>query len=368
MPTLRDVATPALVLDRGILERNLARMRRAVGHHGVTLRPHCKTAKSADVARLATAGGDGITVSTIAEAEYFAAAGFRDILIAVATTADKLRRLDDLLAQGIHLTVLTDDATVAAAIAATLGPLRSLIEVDCGERRSGVAPDGEALLEVATALGSTLAGVLTHAGHSYRARGAAEFALVAEQERSAAVTAATRLRAAGFPVEIVSVGSTPTALYAEHLDGVTEVRAGVYMFGDLFQAAIGSCTQEQIAITVLATVIGHRQDDGLLLLDAGALALSKDRGTADTAADAGFGLVWDLDGRASYGAARVERVYQEHGLAVSGHGWPWDALPIGARVRIAPNHACITAAAHDRYQVVDGGIDIVGEWDRCRGW
>src|SRR5690606_14821983 len=242
-----------------------------------------------------------------------------------------------------------------------------LVEVDCGENRSGVDPEGAELLDVAAALGESLAGVITHAGHSYRVRGAAEFARIAEQERSAAVRAGERLGAAGMRVDTVSVGSTPTALFAEHLDGVIEMRAGVYMFGDLFQAAIGSCSEDDIAGSVLASVIGHRREQGLLILDAGALALSKDRSTETTERDAGFGLVVDLDGQPRFGRAIITRVNQEHGMATCENGWPWELLPVGSRVRILPNHACLTAAAHGKNQVVEG-TEIVAEWGRCRGW
>jgi D-serine deaminase-like pyridoxal phosphate-dependent protein len=367
MPTLDTLPTPALILDRSKLIRNLERMRTAVAGHNVTLRPHLKTAKSVEVARLATAGGSGaITVSTIAEAEYFAAHGFHDILLGVSITPDKLQRLAPLISQGAKVTVVTDRADVAAAV--VRAGLPALIEIDSGERRSGVLPDDPELLAIAQALGTSLAGVLTHAGHSYLGHSAEDFARIAEQERSAVVVAAERLRSAGHTVATVSVGSTPTALYAEHLDGVTEVRAGVYMFGDLFQAAIGSCGRDDIAVTVLSSVIGHRRDEGLLLLDAGALALSKDRSTANTHLDEAFGVVWDIDGQPRYGIARVERVYQEHGIAACQGDWPWDELPIDTRVRIAPNHACITSAAYDRYHVVDGGRDVVAEWERCRGW
>lgn len=364
MPSLEHLPTPALILDRGKLDRNLARMQSAVSRHGVTLRPHLKTAKSAAIARQATAGGNGaITVSTAPEAEYFAGHGFTDILLAVTTTPDKLPRVRAISA---NVTVLADRADVAHAIASA--GMRALIEIDCGERRSGLLPDDPQLLRVATALGASLAGVLTHAGHSYLGRSASEFAAIAEEERNAVVAAAGRLREAGHSIDVVSVGSTPTALHAAHLDGVTEVRAGVYMFGDLFQAAIGSHSRDDIALTVLSSVIGHRRDEGLLLLDAGALALSKDRSTASTELDEQFGVVWDIDGMPRYGVARVQRVYQEHGLAVCQGTWPWGDLPIDTRVRIAPNHACLTAAAHDRYHVVDGGREVVAEWDRCRGW
>jgi D-serine deaminase-like pyridoxal phosphate-dependent protein len=207
--------------------------------------------------------------------------------------------------------------------------------------------------------------VLTHAGHSYAGRSVDDMARIAEAERAGVVRAAERLRAAGHPAPIVSMGSSPTALHAQHLDGVTEVRAGVYMFGDLFQAEIGTNDLDAIALTVLTSVIGRRP--GRLLVDAGGLALSKDRSTADAPRDYGFGLVLDPAGRRSHGDAIVRRAYQEHGVVEADPGFPLD-LPIGARLRIAPNHTCMTAAAHDRYFVVEGSDEIVAIWPRVNGW
>jgi len=179
------------------------------------------------------------------------------------------------------------------------------------------------------------------------------------------VRAAERLRAAGHVVPIVSMGSSPTALHARRLAGITEVRAGVYMFGDLFQAEIGTHGMDDIALTVLASVIGRRP--GQLLVDAGALALSKDRSTEAAPKDYGFGLVLDLDGKPGHGDAIVRRAYQEHGVVESDPRCPLD-LPIGAKLRIAPNHTCMTAAAHDRYHVVEGGDEVVAIWSRVNGW
>ena len=198
---------------------------------------------------------------------------------------------------GASVIVLTDDLDTAGAIAAYRQPPRVLIEIDTGEGRGGVAPDDDLLLEIAERLGPHLAGVMTHAGHSYAGRNAADMARIAEAERAGVVRAAERLRAAGHPAPIVSMGSSPTALHAQHLDGVSEVRAGVYMFGDLFQAEIGTHDLDQIALTVLTSVIGRRP--GRLLVDAGGLALSKDRSTADAPKDYGFGLALDLAGRAA---------------------------------------------------------------------
>jgi D-serine deaminase-like pyridoxal phosphate-dependent protein len=366
---LDELQTPSLILDRSRLLRNIARMRDRLRQHAVTFRPHLKTAKSAAVARLAIEGqAGGITVSTLAEAEYFAAHDFRDITLAAGITPVKLDRVADLVNQGIGMTVITDDPDTASSIAAHPAPIRALVEVDSGENRGGVDAESGALLITARALGTKLAGVLTHGGHSYGGRSVADMQRIAEEERWAAVTAATRLRDAGLACDVVSVGSTPTATHGKRWDGVTEMRAGVYMFQDLFQAEIHSCSRDEIALTVLASVIGRRPGENRILLDAGALALSKDRSTERTGHDLGFGLVWGLDGSPAYGECRVERTYQEHGIAIGDSPLPFDQLQVGARVRVAPNHACLTAAAYDRYHVVDGGADIVDVWDRINGW
>ncbi len=364
--TLDDLPTPCLLLDRSILTRNIARMARIAGRQGVPLRPHMKTAKSAEIARLALEGQPGgITVSTLAEAEYFTAHGITDILYAVAIAPAKLATVGRLAAAGAAITLVTDDPETASLLGAHPAARRVLIEIDSGEGRSGVAPDDGMLLDLAARLGDRLAGVLTHAGHSYGARDAAELTRFASQERDAAVAAALRLRQAGHAAPIVSVGSSPTATHADHLAGVTELRAGVYMFGDLFQAEIGTHAAGDIAMTVLTTVIGRRP--GRLVIDAGALALSKDRSTASTPNDYGFGLVLDRQGRRAYGPATVGHAYQEHGVIVRDEAGEPD-LAVGTRLRIAPNHACLTAAAHDRYYVIDGTEAVVATWRRVNGW
>ena len=183
---LDDLPTPCLVLDRGILKRNIDTMARRLARHGVPLRPHMKTAKSIDVARLAIAGQPGgITVSTLAEAEYFASHGITDILYAVGITPQKLDQVAKLNSAGAGVIVLTDDPDTAGAIAAHVRPPRALIEIDCGEGRGGVLPGDDLLLEIAARLGPCLAGVMTHAGHSYAGRSAEDMARIAEAERAA---------------------------------------------------------------------------------------------------------------------------------------------------------------------------------------
>ncbi len=366
--TLDELPTPCLVLDRGILQRNLDVMARALARHEVPLRPHMKTAKSIDVARMATAGQPGgITVSTLAEAEYFVGYRIYDILYAAGITPQKLQRVVDLNRFGADVIVITDDRDMAAIIAAYGTPPRTLIEVDTGEHRGGISPDGPELMDLAARLGPALAGVMTHAGHSYAGRSVAEMAAIAEIERAGIVRAAERLRMAGYKAPIASMGSSPTALHAAHLGGVTEVRAGVYMFGDLFQAEILTHGLDDIAVTVLTSVIGRRPKENTILIDAGGMALSKDRSTAATVIDYGFGLALNLLGQRRYGRTIVERAYQEHGVIVGDPACKID-LPIGSKLRIAPNHTCMTVAAHDRYHVVDGSDDVIAIWPRVNGW
>ncbi|MDP3768059.1 MAG: DSD1 family PLP-dependent enzyme, partial [Dehalococcoidia bacterium] len=211
---------------------------------------------------------------------------------------------------------------------------------------------------------------LTHAGESYGRQGGVGLAEAAEGERLAAISAAQVLRSHGHVAPVVSVGSTPTAHFARNLVGVTEVRAGVFQFFDLVMHGIGVCAVDDIAISVLATVIGRRPEKGWILIDAGWMAMSRDRGTQRQPVDQGYGLVCDIDGK-PWSDLMVDDASQEHGIIKlrPGSGATLPALAIGDRVRILPNHACATGAQHDIYQVVENGSrDVVGKWSRMRGW
>jgi D-serine deaminase-like pyridoxal phosphate-dependent protein len=371
--------TPTLILDKARLTRNIDAMTTRVRELGVDLRPHLKTAKSADVARLAVAGhAGGITVATLAEAEYFFDNGFKDMTYAACIVPAKLDRVAALAVKGADLKLITDNADIARAIAdytpAGDVRLKVLAEIDCGEHRTGVLPNGPDLMEIAGILDAApkvdLEGVLTHAGHSYAGRSIDAIADVAEEERSAVVMAAERLREKGLPCPTVSTGSTPCVIHARDASGVTEVRPGVHMFGDMFHAGLGTRKIDEIAVTVLASVIAHRRDDNQLYIDAGGLALSKDRATAafDGAADCGFGRVCDAGTAEPIADLYVLSVHQEHGLVVGKDPLPFEQLPVGAMVRVMPNHVCMTAAAYDEYQVIDDGTEIVDTWGRCSGW
>jgi D-serine deaminase-like pyridoxal phosphate-dependent protein len=373
-----DLETPCLLLDADKLAANVAGMRERLDRLGVSLRPHLKTAKSLDVARIAMASPSGpATVSTLKEAEYFAAGGVRDLIYAVGIAPQKLDRVGAIRRrQGADLAIVVDSIEQAAAVSAWSrgngDPLPVLIEVDADGHRSGVDPrDAEQLVAIGRVLaeGASLRGVLLHAGDSYGLNDPAALATAAEAERRAALTAASVLRTAGLPCPVVSVGSTPTARYAANLDGITEVRAGVFMIGDLFQAGVGSCGIDDIALTVLTTVIGHQREKGWIITDAGWMALSRDRGTARQAVDQGYGVACDLAGR-PYPNLIVRDANQEHGiLAVRpGASAPLPDLPIGARLRILPNHACATGAQHDGYHAVVSGRLTGAVWPRINGW
>ncbi len=375
--TLDDLPTPALILDRAILRRNLKRMSERMARAGVALRPHLKTAKSVQIGRMATEGHDGrITVSTLAEARYFANGGFKDILYGVGVVPSKLAAIAEIRRGGVNLRCVTDNVAVARAIAeaAKAGDTFSVfIEIDSGGSRAGLPyPALPGLLDIARVLheapGVELAGVMTHAGHSYHQSTPDGVAQVAEQERLAIVTAAQKIRAAGMPCPIVSGGSTPTAVHSKNFEGITEMRPGVYVFNDLDQEYIGSCGAGDLALSVLASVIGHYPHRNQMLVDAGALALSKDISAQEFQPKVGYGTIVDAPVR----DMAVIECSQEHGFVAAGDPIPYGNMPVGTRVRILPNHACITAAAYDKYYVVDsdldGGKSVVDVYDRINGW
>lgn len=373
--TLDDLPTPELLLDHPRLLRNIQRLRTRLDGSGVAFRPHLKTVKCVPIARLMMSQPAGpATVSTLQEAEEFAAAGVTDLLYAVGIAPQKLPRVEDLLRRGVDLAVILDSEAQAHAVvnASHTTPIPVLIEIDTDGHRAGLHPEDPRLLDVGRILhlgGATLRGVMTHAGGSYGAVGEAALASIAEAERSGAVRAAERLRAAGLPSPVVSIGSTPTAFFAQSFAGVTEVRAGVYAFFDLVMAGLGVCKIEDIALSVLATVIGRQRNTGLLIIDAGWMALSADRGTAKQSVDQGFGLVCKMDGT-PYPDLTVVQANQEHGLLGLRSGSTADMpdLEIGSRVRILPNHACATASQYPAYSVLQGAA-VIARWPRVQsGW
>jgi D-serine deaminase-like pyridoxal phosphate-dependent protein len=374
---LAELATPAALVDGTRMQRNIVRMQSHIDALGVRFRPHVKTTKCLPVvqAQLA-AGARGITVSTLKEAEQFHAAGIDDILYAVGIVPAKLPKAAALRRAGCALKLLVDSVPAAQAVA-DFGRAQALdfevfIEIDCDGHRSGIAPDSDTLLAVGHALqrgGMQVAGVLTHAGSSYDLATPDALQALAEQERHLCVLAAERLRAAGLPCPEVSIGSTPTALSARHLEGVTEVRAGVYVFFDLVMANVGICRTDELALSVLTTVIGHQADKGWVIVDAGWMAMSRDRGTAKQAHDYGYGQVCDVSGRPLHGWL-MNGANQEHGIVSHAPTPAADVVerfPVGTQLRVLPNHACATGAQYTEYQVLDTH-GRVQAWPRFQGW
>ena len=380
-PTLADPDTPFAVVDVHRSRRNIERLAARADRLGVTLRPHVKTAKSLDVAALMHEAGRPcpVTVSTLAEAEAFADGGYTDITYAVGIDPHKLPRVVALLRRGVTLRVLLDSVEQAEFVADASRraglPVPAQIEIDCDGHRGGLRPDAPVLPRIGHVLHEQgcLDGVLTHAGESYFARTAEDQRLAAKNERDSAVAASERLRAEGLPVATVSVGSTPTAHAADDLSGVTELRAGNYVFFDLVMAGLGVCRLEDLALSVVVTVIGHRPEYGWVVTDGGWMAMSRDRGTAAQAQDQGYGLVADLAGNLLPGLV-MTAASQEHGTLTARDGGRLPDLPIGTRLRILPNHACATAAQHHGYHVVDSARPAKGTpaveavWNRVSGW
>lgn len=316
-------------------------------------------------------GGDAgpITVSTLAEAEFFAANGFRDITYAVSIAPEKLQRAAGLASRIERLNVLIDSEAALHSLESFHRARGAVFDVflklDCGYHRAGVDPGAASSVRLAMAIHQSPAarfrGVLVHAGHSYHARNVAEIRNIASEETACVSEFVAKLRGVDA---IRSVGSTPTTSVVEKFTGCDEVRPGNYVFFDAFQATIGSCDISDVAVSVLATVIGCYPDRGTLVVDAGALALSKDSGPDHVAPQFGYGIVCD----AALTPLRLKLVAlsQEHGKVV---GDPHDvaSLAVGAQLRIIPNHSCLTAAMYDTYHVLEGGR-IVDEWKPVRGW
>lgn len=373
-----EVATPAFVIDDAKLQTNIDFAKAKAASLGVTLRPHLKTHKSIDIARRQMLSPEGPgTVSTLAEARYFAENGVKDLIYAVGIAPQKLADVAAIRATGCDLKIILDNVAAAEAVSAFCAEhactIPVLVEIDCDGHRSGVSPESDLLIDIARALrnGAELAGVLTHAGASYDVENLAVIRRAARNERDGIVRAAARLREAGFEVRIVSVGSTPTMTYAEDETGVTEIRAGVYSLGDLFMMNLGVVPMDRIAGTVLCTVIGHQPEKGQVIVDAGWMAMSRDRGTARQHCDFGYGLVCGIDGSPLRGCdIRMTGANQEHGIieAAAGDRLKPEDFPVGTRLRIMPNHACPTAAPYAKLLLVDGEGRVKAALAHVRGW
>ncbi len=371
---IHSLDTPCLLLDKSRLQNNIDTMNSRIQKLGVALRLHVKTAKCKEVVEMALKGNaQRITASTLKEVSYFFEQGITDIIYAIGIVPDKLKHIAELNARGADVKIILDSPEMVQQVSDKSQELASsfkvMIEIDSDGHRAGIKPGSDLLIDTGKLLadlpGVTPEGVLTHAGASYVSKSVDEIAAYAEQERAETVKSAKRLRDAGLDCPIVSVGSTPTASFAKDLTGVTELRTGVYLFQDLMMNQLGVCSLDDIAVTVLASVIGHQPERNRLLIDAGWTAISGDRGLGDVE---DFGVVCDLNGKP------IDDLYvcgssQEHGIVTSrsGNKVDYDRLARGSKVRILPNHACSTATMHDHYKVIQNDT-VIDEWKRFDGW
>jgi len=370
---ISDLHTPCALVDLDRLERNASRMSARAHDLGVRLRPHVKTHKCFEAARIQTRDHfGGITVSTLAEARGFADAGFSDITYAVPVAPQKLEAVVEINSRIDRLAVLVDHMVTITAIEEAARShaivLPVWLKIDCGLHRAGVDPSTDHAAVLATRLDRSklidFRGILTHAGHAYHSTTREEAAATADEERSVSRAFVERLAKEKINIAEVSIGSTPTMAAAEHLEGIDEIRPGNYAFFDVFQTAIGSCALSDVAFSVLATVVSVFPDRQSAVIDAGALALSKDPGPTHVDPDCGYGRIVAVEDQHPLPGLRLSSLSQEHGV-VEGPGTA--ALRPGTRLRILPNHSCLAAACFEIYHVV-WGTDVIDEWRPIRGW
>lgn len=371
-----ELPTPALLLDLDILERNLVRMQDKVNILGSALRPHIKTHKCIEIGRRQRhLGAKGITVSTFHEAEQFAKNGFNDITWAFPIPPVYASRVADL-AKTITLRVVVDSREaidqLEQACKAAGGTIHVWLKVDCGYHRAGVDPISPLAEELVRFLADSKTlrfdGILSHSGHAYYARSRGEILQVANQERNIMVEFADSMRRKGYRIPAISIGSTPSVTVIDGLDGIAEVRPGNYCFYDNTMVALDVCGVEDCAVTLLASVISHQPGASHFVVDAGALALSKDLGASHLNQNTGMGALFEAyEKKQFYHGISLKSLSQEHGKIIADNSYQIDGkFQVGDRVRILENHSCLTVAHFDEYNVVRGE-EVVDHWKIFRG-
>lgn len=374
-----DLKTPAFVVDIDVLERNCAAMRSFAQQAGVELRPHVKTHKCIEAGVLQcgpnlSPNRRKIVVSTLAEAWHFARGGFQDILFAVPLDPHKLgeiaaisrvcRRFHVLVDHPAHLAALEDD------FQRNQRQFSVFIKVDTGYHRAGVDPSFNSsfslVQSVFNSAATHLQGIYSHSGHSYHHSRADRDKIrsIAEEEWHVIHDFAENLRALGVTVPSVSVGATPSltlALQEGDFSGCTEIHPGNYCFFDTMQHDLGSCEESDIASFVLTRVISHYPERNEFMVDAGALALSKEQSVQ---APHGFGSI------VGYPDLVIRKISQEEGIVCSADPSkpiPFDELPIGSAIKVLPVHSCLTAACFSTHHIASDDR-VIDKWQPCREW
>ena len=374
---LKDLFTPCLILDRGKLDNNIRKIKSIVSKQKIDFRPHLKTAKCLEITKiLVKEFGPRAMVSTIEELEKLKSSGVNDFLYSVAIVPNKLDRIAKNLTNNLKITVSVDSISAAQELVNfyknTGNKITAVIELDLDGHRSGVRPNAnDQLIKIGKCLDEfgLFRGVMSHAGESYGLTNEEDIKICARNEADQTLMAAETIQKAGINCELVTIGSTPTALSGGKNFGITELRAGVFLFFDLVQSGVGVCEVREIALSVLTSVISYNKEIDAIIVDAGWMALSRDRGTSSQKTDYGYGQVCYEDGTLIEDVI-VTNVQQEHGIIQVRKGSNAE-LPFfkpGEVLRVLPNHACATAAAHSRYNVVNQKNQVIDVWDRFNGW
>jgi D-serine deaminase-like pyridoxal phosphate-dependent protein len=368
--TITELVTPSALVDLERVKKNISTMAIRAKEEGMSLRPHIKTHKCIEIGKMQVqAGAQGITVSTLGEAAAFADAGFGDITYAVPLGPDKFEGVK-LIGERAHLNVLVDHPNIVNQLSAFCKQvgieLDVLVKVDCGYPRCGIDPRSPAAVTLVQDIHEqphlNFRGILTHAGHSYAATSVPEIKTIAKQEQDVMIQFAKKLKAESVELtpEVVSIGSTPTVSLAESFqEGITEIRPGNYVFFDYTQFALGTCDVTDCALTVISSVISINPDR--IVIDAGVTALSKDRGPIHIVQNPGYGMIIQdyREGRLASNVI-IESLSQEHGKLVF-TGNSNFRFEHGTKIRIIPNHSCLTANLFGYYHVLKGE-SVVDRW------
>lgn len=379
MPELSKLTTPCLLLNQTRLRKNIARATDKARSLGVSLRPHLKTTKSLDICRLILEEGwSDVSVSSLPEVALAIEAGARNIRYTSPFAPNKLEMVQSILPETVAFEILLDSPQAIRSIedkAEALGMrVGVVVEVDADGNRAGVTLSRlDAICEVlAQARSIYCAGVYGYTGASYRLPKFEDRLDLLDRHIDALEDAVTRLEQSGVHCSAVGLGGSPALLTAKAARSLTEISAGVFLFQDLAQAGIGSADMTDLAVGVMATVTQHKPEGERIFIDAGGLALSQDRSTANQTLDQGYGLVLDPVSWEPLGAGDivVAQTSQEHGMLRrrDGSPAPTEILPVGQRVLVLPNHVCMMAAAHGHYHVLNDAAEPIARWSRVTGW
>lgn len=366
-----DLLTPSLLVDKTRFEQNIRNMAEKAEKNGVSLRPHIKTHKCIEIGKMQLDyGASGITVATLGEAIVFAKEGFDDITIAFPVVVDKIPAIVKLSSQ-ISLKILVDHPSVVEHLNTNAkehqSMLNVLMKVYCGYHRCGVNPKSPSAMKLAKKIANAsnldFAGILTHGGHSYDANSVDEIKAIAKQEQDIMAKFAMTLKheSEDLAPKIVSIGSTPTMIMCDSIrEEITEIRPGNYVFFDYTQVALGVCELGDCAQSVLASIVGTYED--YIVVDAGALSLSKDLGSTQIEPDTGYGrILRDYEGSIEYDGFKINSLSQEHGKISVDPSSTLRAVKHGDKIRIIPNHSCLTQYLFDKFYLVDNNR-VIDTW------